>query len=239
VIHTPESQAAGYDASKTPNYAKQPLGFDPSAGFHEYRFDWLPDRVVFYIDSLPVTTMVHSVPHDAGRMFLNHWSNGSPAWSGGPPQQDATMSVLYVKAYFNSTDPERVRIADERCRAVGTGRTCAIPDGLANAFVRLGPPEPTPTPTSSSVSSASSMSLARGATLLPEPGNVPFLSTNPENVVDQDTYNNTYRLPDGTETQNPGGRKKSWAGRLAVPQAVDYAFGGLCWLIATTMLVER
>ena len=76
---------------------------------------------------------MHSV-HDNGRLFLDHWSNGSPAWSGGPPRRDATMSVLYVKAYFNSTDPERVRVADERC---GSGRTqaCAIPDGIANAFV--------------------------------------------------------------------------------------------------------
>jgi hypothetical protein len=173
--------------------------------------------------------MVHSVPHDSGRLFLNHWSNGSPAWSGGPPQQDATMSVLYVKAYFNSTDPERVRIADERCRAGARSKSCAIPDGIANAFVRLGPPEPTPT---SSVASASA-SLAQGATLLPEPGNVPFLSTNPDNVVDQNTYNNTYRLPDGSETQqpNPGGKKKSGAGRLVL----DLAVGWFC-LVAAVLI---
>jgi hypothetical protein len=217
---------------------KLPLGFDPSAGFHEYRFDWLPDRVVFYIDSSPVSTMVYSVPHDNGRLFLNHWSNGSPAWSGGPPRQDATMSVLYVKAYFNSTDPERVRIADERCRSGGARKTCAIPDGIANAFVRLGPPEPTPTPTSSGAPSPSSVSLAAGAATLPEPGNVPFLSTNPNNVVDQNTYNNTYRLPDGTETEqpNPGGKKKSGAGRRDLPGMLVYAIGGLCCLAVTGVL---
>jgi hypothetical protein len=62
---------------------------------------------------------------------------------------------------------------------------------------------------------------------------VPFLSTNPDNVVDQNTYNNTYRLPDGSETQqpNPGGKKKSGARRLVL----DLAVGGFC-LVAAVLI---
>jgi hypothetical protein len=201
-------------------------------GFHEYRFDWLPDRVVFYIDSNPVNTMVHNIPSDAGRLFLNHWSNGSPTWTGGPPLQQAIMTVMYVKTYFNSTNSTRIRTADERCRAGASGKTCAIPDGVTAVGIL---PRPNP---NSTVSASSSLSLAPGATVLPEPGKVPFLSLNPENVIDQDTYNNTYRNPDGTESQqpNPGGKKKSGAEYRQIPGILNFLPGVLGWLIVNNLL---
>ncbi|EJP64810.1 glycoside hydrolase family 16 protein [Beauveria bassiana ARSEF 2860] len=108
VIQSKESAAKGYDANGTSTYRTVNLDFDPSAGFHEYRFDYLPGKVYFYADSKLLVEMEgDQVPDSAGHLILQHWSNGNPKWSGGPPQEDATIVVSYVKAYFNSSDIRR------------------------------------------------------------------------------------------------------------------------------------
>lgn len=134
VIQTPESKQAGYDASETGNYQRVNLTFDPTDDFHEYRFDYLPGRVLFYADSDLVGEMQgRGVPSVGGHLILAHWSNGNPNWSGGPPEMDALLTVSYVKSYFNSSDPKRLSERVEKCNAAGTsdGAVCAIPDGTA------------------------------------------------------------------------------------------------------------
>lgn len=107
VIQSEASLQAGFDASKTGTFKVVNLTFDPTAGFHEYRFDYLQDRVLFYADSQLLAEMDGtSVPTSPGHLILQHWSNGNPLWSGGPPDEDAIMTVSYVKAYFNSSDSD-------------------------------------------------------------------------------------------------------------------------------------
>lgn len=61
--------------------------------------------------------------------MLNHWSNGNEKWSGGPPAEDAVMTVAYVKAYFNSSDPARVARFEEACKGEGgEERVCRVPE---------------------------------------------------------------------------------------------------------------
>jgi beta-glucanase (GH16 family) len=132
VLQSQAAAQAGFDASGTPGHAIASLPFDPRAGFHEYRFDFVPGRVVFYADGtvLAVLDDPGSVPSpsSAGHLALSQWSNGNPLWSGGPPAKDATMEVRYVKAYFNSTDGKRRGDAVERCvDPVAEGAVCAIP----------------------------------------------------------------------------------------------------------------
>ncbi|KAL6695284.1 glycoside hydrolase family 16 protein [Trichoderma pleuroticola] len=104
VIQSEASRKAGYDASKTGTFKVVNLTFDPTAGFHEYRFDYLPNRVLFYADSQLLAEMNGtSVPSGPGHIILQHWSNGNPLWSAGPPEEDAILTVSYVKAYFNSS----------------------------------------------------------------------------------------------------------------------------------------
>ncbi|KAG9255201.1 concanavalin A-like lectin/glucanase domain-containing protein [Emericellopsis atlantica] len=94
------------------------LDFDPTAAFHEYRIDYLPGRVVFYADSRPLAAMEgDGVPQVGGHLILQHWSNGDPQWSGGPPEEDALLAVRYVQAYFNSSLPDggRSKSAARRC----------------------------------------------------------------------------------------------------------------------------
>lgn len=75
------------------------------------------------------------VPQAAGKIILSHWSNGNSLWSGGPPAQDAKMTVSYVQAYFNSSDPARVHDHAKRCTNPNAANAiCQIPD-------QTGPPE--------------------------------------------------------------------------------------------------
>ncbi|OJD30657.1 glycoside hydrolase family 16 protein [Diplodia corticola] len=132
VLQSPQSAAAGYDASHTPNYDVYPLPFRPDRAFHEYRFDWVSDRVSFYADGTWLKDMTIELPNSPGHLVLNHWSNGDALWSAGPPAQDATMTVSYVKAYFNSSDPQRQKDYSLRCAAAAAAgdnaTVCQIPN---------------------------------------------------------------------------------------------------------------
>jgi beta-glucanase (GH16 family) len=114
------------------------LTFDPTAAFHEYRMDLIPGGVVFYADGQQLAKMVTSfAPTEPGHMILTHWSNGNNLWSGGPPRVDAVMSVSYVKAYFNSSAPERQKLARSRCRdATLPEAVCKIPDQIVAPDLR-------------------------------------------------------------------------------------------------------
>ena len=58
-------------------------------------------------------------------------SNGNPYWTGGPPTQDAVLTVSYVKAYFNSTnttgDAEYSHVCPSSSPQI-LQQTCEIPD---------------------------------------------------------------------------------------------------------------
>jgi beta-glucanase (GH16 family) len=134
VIQSRDSLAAGYNAQHTGTYARVNLTFDPTAGFHEYRFDYVPGQVVFYADSVRLAEMKgREVPSSAGHLILQHWSNGNPLWSGGPPARDAILTVSYVKAYFNSSDaPKRAEWATACSAATNDkGDVCVVPDVTA------------------------------------------------------------------------------------------------------------
>jgi hypothetical protein len=80
------------------------LDFDPSADFHEYRFDIHTDRVDYYFDSKFVFTLDSTnVPDTASLLLINHWSNGN--WGGPSPTVDTYMYVDYV---FFSPDYDAV-----------------------------------------------------------------------------------------------------------------------------------
>ncbi|KAF4495821.1 xyloglucan endo-transglycosylase [Fusarium agapanthi] len=116
VVQSKKSLEAGYDASKTGSFKRVKLDFDPTDAFHEYRFDYLPGQVLFYADGKLLAHMKGAdMPSSGGHLILQHWSNGNPLWSGGPPKEDATVTVSYVKAYFNSSNSERQSQLARRC----------------------------------------------------------------------------------------------------------------------------
>ncbi|KAI5812118.1 concanavalin A-like lectin/glucanase domain-containing protein [Pyronema omphalodes] len=131
VLHSPLSQQYGGDASQTPYYQIKNLDFEPSNDMHEYRFDWSPGRVDFYADGKFIQSMQDDiyVPSAPGKIIMSHWSNGNSKWSGGPPDQDAAMTVSYVKAYFNSSNPTRKLDYKRRCKdRTAPNMVCKIPD---------------------------------------------------------------------------------------------------------------
>lgn len=133
VIQSEASMQAGYDASKTGTFKVVNLAFNPTIGFHEYRFDFLQDRVRFYADSRLLAEMNGtSVPTSPGHLILQHWSNGNPLWSGGPPEEDAALTVGYVKAYFNSSDAKTQSSWNSGCQKAlskGSNNTvCEVPN---------------------------------------------------------------------------------------------------------------
>lgn len=79
----------------------------PTENYNEYRFDWFPDRIDFFLNGALIWSTTENIPQAAGRLHISHWSNGNPYWSGGPPGEDAVMRVAYVKGYFNSSDSAR------------------------------------------------------------------------------------------------------------------------------------
>ncbi|TKA52635.1 hypothetical protein B0A49_12295 [Cryomyces minteri] len=130
VLQSPASEAAGYNAQGTPNFQLHPLPFSPDKEYHEYRFDWLADRVSFYADGQWLADMSASIPNSPGHLVLNHWSNGDKYWSAGPPQSDAVLTVSYVKAYFNSSTPARQLQYNAACPAGqnSLAQVCQVPD---------------------------------------------------------------------------------------------------------------
>ena len=81
------------------------LGFDPTADYHEYGFDWYVDKVVFYVDGNPVNDgqegrpapMTVNLPKRRGHIMLNNWP-GMEGWGGAePPAADALMYVERVE----------------------------------------------------------------------------------------------------------------------------------------------
>ncbi|KAI8139247.1 concanavalin A-like lectin/glucanase domain-containing protein [Fennellomyces sp. T-0311] len=149
------------------------LGFDPSAEFHEYRFDWMPNLVIFYIDGIEARRMVTNVPSLPGRLMFNHWSDGNPNFSKGPPERDAIYEVMNITAFFNYSipDPQTGFNTTASAKCAKTQQPCNIqgildylhatpPDNQTGMSMATQlPPEvtrmPTPEPTSITDSAAS------------------------------------------------------------------------------------
>ena len=129
VLQSTSSLRAGFNAAGTPGFLPYNLPFDPTSAFHEYRYDWTPTAVSFYADGALLDTMTDAadVPSSAGSIHLSHWSNGDPAWSGGPPASDAVLTISYFKAYFNtsaSSTPAPVMSCDTH----SADAICVVPD---------------------------------------------------------------------------------------------------------------
>jgi hypothetical protein len=109
---------------------KKDTSFDESFGsiftfpeeFHEMRFDFLPDRVDFYIGDHLILTESSTVPNTAGSLSLRHYVEDGRE---EPPAHDAVMTVTYVKAYYNTTANEQPL---STCYDDVSGNVCVVPD---------------------------------------------------------------------------------------------------------------
>lgn len=129
VLQSPESLKNGFDAANTGSFDVKQLPFSPDDGFHEYRFDWSPESVSFYADGTLLQRMDRAVPSSAGHITFSHWSNGDPRWSGGPPEDDAIVTIQYFKGYFNSSLDARQSGFKKRCKDPSAAKAiCPVPE---------------------------------------------------------------------------------------------------------------
>lgn len=85
-------------------HIKRPLDYDPTTSFNEYRFDWIPDSVGFYLNGQLASTLDTNIPSTPGRIILNHWTDGNPKFSGvAPNDQEIMMEIANMTFFFNST----------------------------------------------------------------------------------------------------------------------------------------
>lgn len=179
VIQSPASQANGYNAVFTPGFALPHLPFRPDDAFHEYRFDWSPYQVAFYADNQLLRVMTEDIPDAGGHMVFNHWSNGDPGWSAGPPAQDTYITISHAHFYFNSSNAKARQSSAKLCPSFNATQVCVIND---NTTVALMPPlgsagSSVPIPSSSASSSA-----------------FPTSSSKPSNPPNMSAYDSAKRL---------------------------------------------
>lgn len=79
------------------DYKLKPISFDPTTDFHEYRFDWYPDKVIYFIDEQKVDSLTKKVPDAACTIMLNFWSGNIAGWGGAAPTTDTYMYVDYMR----------------------------------------------------------------------------------------------------------------------------------------------
>lgn len=78
------------------DYKLVKLDFDPAADFHEYRFDWHPGSVDYFVDGKPAGSLTKQVPDQDAAMMLNNWSGNLAGWGGPAPTEDMYMDVDWV-----------------------------------------------------------------------------------------------------------------------------------------------
>jgi licheninase len=67
------------------------LPFDPTADYHEYRFDYASDSLSFYVDGQPMKTWTDGLPQNSMRIYVNAWF---PTWlKGTKPRTDRFLYV--------------------------------------------------------------------------------------------------------------------------------------------------
>ena len=71
------------------------LDFDPTKDFYEYRFDFYPGEVSFYVDGELLKTFEEGLPEEPMKLMINSWF---PRWLEGiTPENDRVTLVEWIK----------------------------------------------------------------------------------------------------------------------------------------------
>lgn len=79
------------------------LGFDAAEEPRLYAFDWLPDRLVWYVDGREIHRIEapQAIPDIPGRIYMNIWTGGPGQrdWSGFAEPDTKTVARYYCVSY--------------------------------------------------------------------------------------------------------------------------------------------
>ncbi|TDZ34951.1 Beta-glucanase [Colletotrichum spinosum] len=93
------NQDADRDGQKTWTAVAAPS--NPTTTEHEYRIDWTPGLVRFFIDGQEKWRTTRDVPNQPGPWVFNNWANGDKGWSCGPPRDNALFKIKEIDIYYN------------------------------------------------------------------------------------------------------------------------------------------
>jgi hypothetical protein len=84
-----------YSNGEETNNVENSLPFDPTKGYHEYRFDFYPERVEFYADGELMHSFEEGLPEDPMNLYVNAWF---PTWlAGEKPEEDRYTYVEWIR----------------------------------------------------------------------------------------------------------------------------------------------
>jgi len=69
----------------------------PDAGFHHYKFVWVPGRIDYYLDGVLVSTHTSNIPSAPAYIMVNHWGTNSTGWGG--LATPGVQRYLYVSSF--------------------------------------------------------------------------------------------------------------------------------------------
>ncbi|MDP8974095.1 MAG: Ig-like domain-containing protein [Actinomycetota bacterium] len=88
-----------YTGGKQTHTQTMTLPFDPTTGFHDYRFDYTPSSVSFYADGILMKSWSGGVPNTPMRLYVNAWF---PTWLEGQ-SPSADQFILVDKISYTAT----------------------------------------------------------------------------------------------------------------------------------------
>lgn len=89
----------------------------------DWSFVWTPNSVYYGHNSNYSNSISTNVPQAPGRIAMNHWSDGDPNFSQGPPTRNSTITVSYLQAVYNDTGAPALA-----CRKMKSA--CLVTDGV-------------------------------------------------------------------------------------------------------------
>lgn len=97
VFNQPDSEIwfTSYVDGSVHHEDKMTLAFDPTADFHQYRIDYYPHRVTFYIDGVAVNSWGDGFSHQPMHLMVNSWF---PEWlAGKEPEANQLLYIDWIK----------------------------------------------------------------------------------------------------------------------------------------------
>lgn len=107
--------------------------------YTEYRVDWTPDAITYYIGGQPryayTRALNGSLPSTPAPIQLQHWSLGNVYNTQGPPGQQSEANVAWTRLFFNSSiwTTEQREAFDARCTPADA---CQMDDNTLRALQR-------------------------------------------------------------------------------------------------------
>ena len=72
------------------------LGFDASADFHEYAFDWREDSITWYVDGTAIYRATQNIPSHPQQIMMNVWNcKDHDEWSGRFDESSLPATAQY------------------------------------------------------------------------------------------------------------------------------------------------